>query len=456
MVTLLLLSALGGLTSGCAAPQDPGPLPNESPPMGWNSWNSGIELTEQSIKATIDAMISSGMRDAGYRYVNLDAGWAAPRRGWNGHLDADPDRFPGGIAVLSRYAHDRGMFLGLYSSPYNEICGQGPANGSAGHETTDAKTFAAWGIDYLKYDWCRIDATHTDQVRVFTAMRDALRASGRRVLYSINPNSSEDPTAGSRYDWTGIADMTRNTVDLFPLWRNGSAAADTVGSSSLDMYSVPAEFEAAAPVAARSRPRHWNDPDMLVVGLTWADFVKGHPSMLPTLASPGSLTPEQLMQAYQPPPLSPELVALVGPQRPSLSDTEQRAHFSLWAMLAAPLIAGNDVRTMSEQTRAILTNREVIAVDQDPLVAQGAPTRTDSRVIVKPLADGAAAVALFNPGDRPVGIETSTTVLGLEQARCYTVRNLWTHSDSTTTGIVGSSSVPAHGVDLLRISPRCQ
>jgi alpha-galactosidase len=111
---------------------------------------------------------------------------------------------------------------------------------------------------------------------------------------------------------------------------------------------------------------------------------------------------------------------------------------------------------MSEQTRAILTNREVIAVDQDPLVAQGAPTRTDSRVIVKPLADGAAAVALFNPGDRPVGIETSVTALGLEQARCYTVRNLWTHSDSTTTGIVGSSSVPAHGVDLLRISPRCQ
>ena len=131
--------------------------------MGWNSWNSGIPLTEQTVEATADAMVSSGMRDAGYRYVNLDAGWAAATRDADGKLRADPDRFPDGIADVAKYAHKRGMYLGIYHSPFNEGCGQDPRIGAAGHERVDAQTFADWGVDYLKYDWCRAGADHTER-----------------------------------------------------------------------------------------------------------------------------------------------------------------------------------------------------------------------------------------------------------------------------------------------------
>lgn len=287
----LLLCALVAL-SGCAPTRSD---QTPAPPMGWNSWNSGIELTEQAVQQTVDAMVTSGMRDAGYRYVNLDAGWAAPTRDATGNLRADPARFPHGIAGLAAYVHQRGMRLGLYNSPFNQACGQDPRVGSAGHERTDARTFARWGVDYLKYDWCRLDTDHAEQLRYFTAMRDALRASGRRILYSINPNSSADPGAGARYDWSDVADMTRNTIDLVPAWGD-----DALWAGGLS--GVAQQFGAAAPAAPRSRPGHYNDPDMLVVGIPWPVFASGHPTMA------------------------------LGPARADLTDTEQRAHLSLWAM----------------------------------------------------------------------------------------------------------------------------
>ena len=234
--------------------------------MGWNSWDSGLPLTEQSVKAVIDAMVNSGMRDAGYRYVNLDAGWAARTRGPDAQLRADPARFPDGMSALVRYAHDRGKLFGLYSSPYNQTCGQGPDIASApGHELSDARTFAAWGVDYLKYDWCRSDANHDEQVRVFTAMRDALRDSGHRILYSIDPNSSDDHTAGVDYDRSNIADMTRNTTDLVPVWQPTLPPLGPTESFLRRTHlGVPDEFAAAAPTVKRSRPGYCNDPDMLV------------------------------------------------------------------------------------------------------------------------------------------------------------------------------------------------
>ena len=386
--------------------------------MGWNSWNSGIPLTERTVEQTIDAMVSSGMRDAGYRYINLDAGWAAPTRDADGNLRADPARFPHGIAALARYAHDRGMYLGLYHSPFNQGCGQDPRIGAAGHESADAREFADWGVDYLKYDWCRLDASHGEQVKYFMAMRDALRASGRRILYSINPNSSGDPAAGSEYDWSHIADVSRDAIDLVPAWGDANLWAEGVAG-------VSQAFSAAGPVAPRSGPAHVNDPDMLVVGISWAAFATRHPTMT------------------------------LGPPRRDLTDAEQRAHFSLWAMLAAPLLAGNDVRSMTEQTRDILTNREVIAVDQDPLLVQGYPLPGDARVIVKPLADGAVAVALSNPDADPVSIRTDATTIGLYAADCYAVRDLWAHTDVTTTGDV-EATVPGHGVAMLRVTPHCR
>jgi len=388
--------------------------------MGWNSWNSGIPLSQRTVEETIDALVSSGMRDAGYRFVNLDNGWSAPHRDADGNLQADPTRFPGGIPAVARYAHDRGMLLGLYASPSYQLCGLGPGDESEGHESADADTFARWGVDYLKYDWCSTDTDHSDKVRAFTSMRNALRSSGRRIFYSINPNISGEPSSHSE-DWSGIADMSRNTIDLVPLWRSQFGDSGPV-------FGVQEQVSAANVLASYSRPGYFNDPDMLVAGVSWPDFVTRHPGMSETLA---------------------------GQVGPSLTYDEQRTHISLWAMLAAPLLAGNDIRTMSPQTRDLLTNPDIIAVDQDHLVTQGRPLAQDSRIMVKPLAGGAVAVSMTNPDSQPASMNTTTSAVGLPDGPCYRVRDLWTHADSTTTSVLAAEAVPPHGTAVLRVEPNC-
>ena len=447
-VPLLSIIAIVGLVGatqvGCAPSHHEPPALPPTPPMGWNSWDSGVDLTEHNVKEVTDALVSSGMRDAGYRYVNLDAGWAAPRRGFGDELQADPARFPDGIAAVARYAHDRGMLLGIYASPYNEGCSAIPALASVGHETIDARTFADWGVDYLKYDWCRSDADHDAQVQVFGAMRDALRATGRRILYSINPSSSDDYTAGARYDWSGVADMARATTDLFPLWLDrmpslGPYDPFPVGADR----GVPDEFAAATKAVTPSRPGYFNDADMLVVGLGWDEFVGRHFGGLRNgLELADSVTDDQLKHVLL--------------QQPNLTDAEQRTHFSLWAMLSAPLIAGNDVRSMTPQTRDILTNRDVIAVDQDPKVAPARALPNDPRVFVKPLSDGAVAVAFTNLGDEPATISISASDVGLAKATCYPVRDLWSHTETTTTGPLTSGALVPHAVTLLRVGDTCR
>ena len=267
----------------------------------------------------------------------------------------------------------------------------------------------------MKYDWCRADASHDQQVRYFAAMRDALRATGRRIFYSVNPNSSNDGGAGARFDWSKIADMNRNSVDVVPTWGD-----DALWSRGL--AGVLEGAGASIPLAHKSGPNHINDPDMMVIGLGWNDFVRTHPTMS------------------------------LGPAQPDLNDTEQRAHFSLWSMLAAPLLAGNDVRDMSPQTLAILTNREVIAVDQDPLVAQGHPLDSDRRVWVKPLADGSVAAALTNIGTTPGSVGTTSAALGLPNGDCFRVRDLWEHTESDSKGAIGPVEIPPHGVAMFRVT----
>jgi alpha-galactosidase len=451
------LSVAGACLTGCGShPADFGAPQRLTPPMGWNSWNSGIPLTEDTVKATVDAMVSSGLRDAGYRYVNLDAGWAAPTRGTDGRLRADPKAFPHGIAALARYVHDHGMLLGLYASPFNEICGQDPRIASAGHEDTDARTFAAWGVDYLKYDWCHTDADHATQVKLFTAMRNALRATGRRIFYSINPNSSADHHAGTAYDWSGIADMARNTTDLVPVWRSTLPPVDSSDSFLTGSYlGVPDAFRGAYPAASHSRAGYFNDPDMLVVGLTWTDFYINHLDYSRVIVAQDQLTPERLQKLKVKLAMSNAEISYRASAQPSLTESEQRTHFSLWAMLAAPLLAGNDVRAMSDQTRAILTNSDVIAVDQDSLVAQAMPSPQDNRVLVKSLSGGDVALALFNADDTPADITTTAAAAGLPASRCYAVRDLWTHTDTTTAGDI-TRTVGPHDVTMLRISPACR
>ncbi|WP_319429202.1 glycoside hydrolase family 27 protein [Mycobacterium sp. RTGN5] len=409
------------LVAACGSPPAPEVGSFRTPPMGWNSWNSGIPLSEKTVEQTIDALVSSGMRDAGYRYVNLDNGWSAPRRDADGNLQADPARFPGGIAAVAKYAHDRGMLLGLYASPSYQLCGLGPGDTSEGHESADAATFARWGVDYLKYDWCSADTDHSHQVSAFTAMRDALRATGRPIFYSINANVSGGPDARSDYDWSGIADMARTTIDLVPLWRS------TFGNAG-PVFGIKEQVDAATPLAPRERPGYFNDPDMLVAGISWPDFVTSHPGMSETLA---------------------------GQVGPSMTVDEQRTHVSLWAMMAAPLLAGNDIRSMSQETRDILTNRDIIAVDQDGLAVAGHPLPQDGRVMVKPLAGGAVAVALVNPDSQPASITTTAIAVGLPQAACYRVRDLWTHIDSTTTGDLRTGPVAPHAAVVVRVESGC-
>jgi alpha-galactosidase len=457
-VTLVATLAVA-LVAGCGTPSPPtartGML--TAPPMGWNSWDSGVDLTEHNVESQIDAMIASGMRDAGYRYINLDAGWAQPVRDAQGHLQTDPTKFPGGIAAVAAYAHARGMRFGLYASPYDEKCSAEPALASVGHEDTDAKDFADWGVDFLKYDWCRTKVDHDTQVAVFTRMGQALHATGRPIVYSINPDSDGDRTAGARYDWSGIADMARTGADLVPVWRKSTPPIGPLDEFTRKSYlGVPAAFDGASHTVRPSRPGFWSDPDMLVVGLGWDQFVTAHFVKIRSSLTVGDVAPDQQAALAQVAALSDEQLMTRLVQQPGLTDVEQRAHMSLWAMLSAPLLAGNDLRTMSPPTRDMLTNRDVIAVDQDPAAAPAKPSGDDARILVKPLSDGAVAVAYVNSADAPATMGSTAAAAGLAKASCYTVRDLWTHAETTIAAHLADVAVPAHGVTLLRVTPNCR
>ncbi|WP_419228633.1 glycoside hydrolase family 27 protein [Gordonia sp. CPCC 205515] len=371
---VVLVTALA-LVIGCApeksariggdGPAIPG-LPS-TPPMGWNSWNTfGCNITEQQVRAQADALVSSGMRDAGYRYVVVDDCWAAPTRADDGRLQADPIRFPSGMAALGTYLHDRGLKFGVYSGASDKTCTQFQGaypgtTGSRGHESTDASTFAGWGVDYLKYDWCSSDSDHDHQVEAFTTMRDALRTTGRPMVYSINPNSGVSGSVpGSVDDWGGVATMTRVTNDGVAAWSTGAGPSGSQGITEI--------IDAVGPLASRVSPGTFNDPDMLVVGVAGT------------------------------PPLTP---------------AQQRTQMSLWAMMAAPLIAGNDLGAMSADTRSLLTNPAVLAIDQDQRVSAGAPVDDDSEIWSRPIGDKGLAVSLTNRSGHPRTMSVSLASLGL-------------------------------------------
>jgi alpha-galactosidase len=393
-----------------AAVAIPGVAP--TPPMGWNSWNSyGCTVNAQAVEQAADTMVASGMRDAGYRYVVVDDCWFVPQRASSGALQPDPARFPQGMRAVADYVHARGLKFGIYESPNARTCAQisgtyPGSTGSAGHEALDARTFASWGVDYLKYDWCSTDSDLDRQVAEFTRMRDALRATGRPIVYSINPNSDVPGTPrGAIFDWSGIGTLWRTTNDAYPGWALGQGLAGNQGIR---------DVLATAPWwAARTGPDHWADPDMLAVGVN---------------GTPGT--------AY-----------------PGLTDAEERTQFGMWALLAAPLIAGNALPYMDDVTWRLLTDRDVLAVDQDPL---GAPARvvpgTGGKVWRRTMSDGSVAVALWNSGDTDARISVPRADLGLPAASDYLARNLWTGTRSAAGNSVGAQ-VSAHDTVLLRISP---
>lgn len=372
-----------------------------TPPMGWNSWNTfGCNISESLIRGMADAMVSSGMRDLGYQYVVVDDCWFNPNRDSAGNLQGDPTRFPSGMKALGDYLHGKGLKFGIYQGPLDKTCAQyfnsyPGATGSLGHEAQDARQFAAWGVDYLKYDWCSPTGTINDQVTTFAKMRDALAATGRPILYSINSNSVHAKT-GPQRDWGDVANIWRTTEDIQDLWDSGQTNGYPMGVKNIVDVTVP--------LAGYARPGAFNDPDMMEVG------------------------------------------------RGGLTDTEQRSHFALWAMMAAPLIAGNDLRSMSTATQTILKNPRLIAIDQDTLGLQATQVTNDGtrRVLAKRLSNGDVAVALFNQGGSTTTVSTSAAAIG-KSGSTFTLQDAWSGATTSSTGAI-SASVPAHGTVVYRVS----
>ena len=360
-----------------------------TPPMGWNSWNKfGCNVNEAIVRRVADAMVSSGMRDAGYRYVVIDDCWHGPRDA-QGNITADHERFPSGMRALSDYIHAQGLKFGIYSDAGRTTCGGRP--GSQGHEYQDALTYAAWGVDYLKYDWCATGTRNAEEA--YALMADALRATGRDIVFSICEWGTNQP-----WLWAAnVGNLWRTTGDIYDHW-------DGVDRWQHGVMNIVDSNEPLWPFAG---PGHWNDPDMLEVG------------------------------------------------NGGMSDSEYRAHFSLWAMMAAPLIAGNDIAAMSQATHDILANREVIAVDQDRLGVQGHRVwREGTREIwMKPLAGGARALLLLNRGEAPAEIAADWALLDWPASLRAHVRDLWQHRDLPRTAGSIRATVAPHGVAMLRLEP---
>ncbi|QOV40246.1 NPCBM/NEW2 domain-containing protein [Streptomyces ferrugineus] len=354
-----------------------------TPPMGFNNWNSThcrAEFNESMVKGIADLFVEKGLKDAGYEYVNLDDCWALPTRDADGKLVADPVRFPNGIKAVADYVHAKGLKFGIYTSAGTKTCNTAGFPGALGHEYSDARQFADWGVDYLKYDNCNNQGV--DAKQRYETMRDALRATGRPIVYSICEWGENKP-----WEWA---------ADVGHLWRTTGDISDNWGS----MLSI---LKQNLPLAPHAGPGHWNDPDMLEVG------------------------------------------------NGGMTDTEYRSHFSMWAIMAAPLLIGSDLRSASEETFDILGNREVIAVDQDPLGKQGTVISSEGGrwVVAKEMRDGSRAVALFNETGSAQRITTSARAVGLPAADAYTLRDLWQHRSHNTAGTI-SATVPAHGTVLLR------
>ncbi|HYC72439.1 MAG TPA: glycoside hydrolase family 27 protein [Opitutaceae bacterium] len=397
--SLLLLAALLALAAPLAAQKFKGLAP--TPPMGWNTWNTFHgEIDEWLIRETADAMIANGMRDAGYRYIVVDDCWAERARDAAGNLVPDKTRFPSGMKALGDYLHERGFKFGIYSCAGDKTCAGFP--GSRGHEFQDARTFASWGVDYLKYDWCNTGTRNAREA--YETMRDALHAAGRPVVFSICEWGTAKP-----WEWArDVGHLWRTTGDIMDCydcrqqWSMGWKVILDLQATLVPSQGLNDGLEKFA------GPDGWNDPDMMEVG------------------------------------------------NPGLPYAESRAHFSLWCMLAAPLIAGNDVRKMSPEIRDLLVDREALAINQDPLGRQGWRFRVEAgrEIWVKALADGDWAVCLFNTGTAPAELGIDWAQMGQFLRGSYSIRDVWAKQLAGDTTRPYAARIDARDVKLLRLTPR--
>ena len=393
---LVLLFALFALSA--LAQTSPSTNLAPTPPMGWNSWNKfACNVSDELIRGMADALVKSGMKDAGYQYVVIDDCWQVSRDEV-GNIVADAQRFPHGIKGLADYIHSTGLKFGIYSDAGSKTCAGRP--GSLGHEYQDARQYAAWGVDYLKYDWC--NTTTQDAPAAYALMHAALDATGRPIVLSICEWGKAQPWLwGKRVG----GNLWRATGDIQDRWEGKKEWSPGDCCS----YGVVDIIDAVADLYSYAGPGHWNDPDMLEVG------------------------------------------------NGGMTDTEYRSHFSFWALLAAPLIAGNDLRTMPPEIHDILTNKEVIAINQDPLGRQGRRVRKDNQLKVdvwaKQLADGSRAIILFNRGTAEQNIAVNWEEIGYPANIVASVRDLWQHKDLGKQAGKTAATVPAHGVAMLAVRP---
>lgn len=368
----------------------------QTPPMGWNSWNKfGCNVSEKLIMDMADKMVETGMKDAGYEYVVIDDCWQVDRDSL-GFIQADPDRFPHGMKYLADYIHSKGLKFGLYSCAGSYTCQGRP--GSRGHQFQDALMYAKWGVDFLKYDWCSDEGQNAQAA--YATMSDAIKESGRPIILSICEWGEHEP-----WKWgKGIGHLWRVTADIRDCYQ---CLFDWGGVGVLNVIDKMADLY---PYAG---PGHWNDAEMLEVGN-------------------GGMTKDEYI-----------------------------THFSMWCMLAAPLMAGNDLTKMDKDTHEILTNKEVIAVDQDPMGEQGRRFMDmgEKEIWAKPLSNGELAVCFLNRTDFPWKLDynwrAQTIYFANEvniHANEYVIRDLWKHKDIGTTAQNTKTTIPAHGVLMVRLS----
>jgi alpha-galactosidase len=377
-----------------------------TPPLGWSSWNNfGEDINEQLIVETIDAMVANGMRDAGYVFVNLDDGWQRYKGSRRDHpLEVDAKKFPRGIAWLASYAHERGMKLGIYSGPGETTCAG--YTGSVGHELDDAKTFAGWGVDHLKYDSCcsHREAPKSELQKIFRTMSDALMAQRRGiVLHACHCGW------GDIWEWAGALGVNH--------WRIGQDISDDFNypdNREKYYFDVLDQLDRGVGLEKYSGPGHWNDYDMLIVGLDGK---------------------------------SKQLVGT------GASNTEYRTHFSLWAMVSSPMLVGADVRKLDRYSLETLTNREILALNQDPAgnIAQKVRDDGDLEVFARELADGSHAVLLLNRGAATAEMSFSPRRDLQVPMDKFSVRDLWQHRDLGAYDMPVTVEVQSHEARVFRI-----